>query len=232
VPHPTDSATMRVQIGRGPQAAHATVAVPSTDAFSSHTSVADSAVLPLLLLDVDGVLMPTGLSVPRGFERHSTENADIIVSRQHGVWLHDLAARFELVWASTWGDRANDTFGEFYGLGRLPIVAIGDLPRHGTRKLSPIAAFVGDRAVAWVDDEIYDDARHWAEKRSASTLLIRPGGSVGLSQEHYEQLKRFGSDLAIETDAPIDVKAVDIDFSCHFVQAATAAGITVSWRTR
>ncbi len=59
--------------------------------------------LPLLLLDVDGVLMPLGRSVPPGFERHTTVTSDVVVSAQHGEWLRELMGSFELVWASTWG---------------------------------------------------------------------------------------------------------------------------------
>ncbi len=161
------------------------------------SAVCDAAklqgVLPLLLLDVDGVLMPTGSSVPPGFERRSTEKSDIVVSRQHGVWLHELADCFELVWASTWGDGANEAFGEFYELPHLPSITLGELPRHGSRKLSQVALYSGERALAWVDDEIYDDARSWAVRRSAPTLLVRTNGSVGLRPEHYERLKRFGT---------------------------------------
>jgi len=149
-------------------------------------------VRPLLLLDVDGVLMPTGRSIPPGFERHTTLDAEIVVARQHGEWLHDLLVLFEVVWATTWGESADRIIGGFFGLPPLPVLQLGELPRSGTRKLGKVAAFVGDRALAWVDDELYNDAAAWAEHRSAPTLLVRTSGTVGLKRKHFDQLKLFG----------------------------------------
>jgi hypothetical protein len=36
---------------------------------------------PLLLLDVDGVLMPIGCSVPQGYARHRTAEHDVVARR-------------------------------------------------------------------------------------------------------------------------------------------------------
>jgi hypothetical protein len=39
--------------------------------------------LPLLLLDADGVLSPTGSGVPPAFERRSTPTYSVVVSTEH-----------------------------------------------------------------------------------------------------------------------------------------------------
>jgi hypothetical protein len=52
--------------------------------------------LPLLLLDVDGVLSPTGSGVPPGFERRSTPTYSVVISTDHGAWLQTLSESFEL----------------------------------------------------------------------------------------------------------------------------------------
>ena len=116
---------------------------------------------------------------------------DIVASRLHGQWLHELALSFDLVWATTWGATANTTFGHFYGLPALPHVELVDLPRIGTRKLAAVASYVGDRPVAWLDDELYEDAEAWAHARTAPTLLLRTAPYVGLRVEHIDVLRLF-----------------------------------------
>src|SRR4051812_4374976 len=143
---------------------------------------------PLLLLDVDGVLTPTGNAVPPGFERRSTTAFSVVVREEHGEWLRLLSDVYELVWATTWGDSANEVYGTIHGLDEMPVVPLGYLPRAGTRKLAAVARYVGARPFAWVDDELYDDAESWARARVSPTLLVRTCGSVGLSKADVERL--------------------------------------------
>ena len=60
-------------------------------------------------------------------------------------------------------------------------------------------AFVGDRAVAWVDDVLGLDAYAWARRRGPETLLIQPDPIVGLVEEHFERLEAFGRSCAPPT---------------------------------
>jgi hypothetical protein len=149
----------------------------------------------LLLLDVDGVLQPLGRSVPPGYQRFTSVTADVVLNPAHGAWLTALSARFALTWATTWGPSANRAIGEVLGVSPLPHVELGELPRSGTRKLGAVRRFVGGRACAWVDDELYEDAVAWAEDRTAPTLLVRPAPSVGLTAAHVEQLESFADAL-------------------------------------
>jgi hypothetical protein len=155
--------------------------------------------MPLLLIDVDGVLMPLGRSVPSGFERHTTPTSDIVASSRHGEWLHALSGSYEIVWATAWGDAANDTFGRLFGLPRFDHVDLHDLPRAGTRKLAAVAAYAKRRPLAWIDDELYEDASDWANTRLEPTLLVRPAPYVGLAQAHFDSLRRFASESAPTT---------------------------------
>jgi hypothetical protein len=98
-----------------------------------------------------------------------------------------------LVWASTWGEAANRVYGEIHGLERLPVIALGNLPRAGTRKLTAVDRYVGDRALAWVEDELYDDAENWARARPAPTLLVRTRASVGLTRGDVDRLIAFAA---------------------------------------
>ncbi|MFN0025554.1 MAG: HAD domain-containing protein [Acidimicrobiales bacterium] len=113
-------------------------------------------------------------------------------SRRHAGWLRDLAAHFDLVWATTWEHRANRAVSPRLGLPQLPVIEFTS-PRAGdTWKLTDVARYVSDRAVAWVDDELYLDAHRWAAERDAPTLLIRPQSSVGLIEAHVVELDAFG----------------------------------------
>ena len=102
---------------------------------------------PLLLLDVDGVLSPTGGAVPRGFELRSTPTYSVVIRPDHREWLRTLSEEFELVWASTWGDAANRVYGEIHGIGALPVIPLEDLhePARASSQLS-IATSVIDRS--------------------------------------------------------------------------------------
>jgi len=153
---------------------------------------------PLLLLDVDGVLMPTGTSVPPGFERHFGDDYEVVVSHEHGVWLRQLAELFDLVWATTWGASAAPIFGRLLRLPPMPAIELRHLVHDGTPKLTDVASFVGERPMAWVDDELFEDAFGWAADRRAPTLLIRASGSRGLSRENFDQLLAFGQRVISE----------------------------------
>ena len=74
----------------------------------------------------------------------------------------------------------------------MPVVAIDRPAKQGTPKLPAVARFVGDRPLAWVDDELFEDAFIWAAERTAITLLVRTSGSAGLSEANVRELQRFG----------------------------------------
>ena len=71
------------------------------------------------------------------------------------------------------------------------------LPRTGTRKLAAVQDFVGSRAVAWIDDELYEDAEAWAAQRPVPTLLRRTRGSVGLTLADVQALEEFAESLDV-----------------------------------
>ncbi len=153
--------------------------------------------LPVLFLDVDGVLSPVRDSAPPGYEVSLIDGARVIWSPMHGEWLASLLERFDIVWATTWESDANRTIGPALGLPELPVVAFGPHRSGDTWKLAAIAEFAGERPCAWADDRLFADADQWAANRSAATLLVRPMPSIGLAKEHFMKLVDFAEGLSV-----------------------------------
>jgi hypothetical protein len=118
------------------------------------------------------------------------------VSQRHGEWLRSLTPLFELTWATTWGASASQVFGSLLDLPNMDALDLGAMPREGTRKLRAVIKWVGDRPLAWVDDELYDDAFEWARTRTQPTLLIGTSATVGLRDVDVDQLRAFGVALS------------------------------------
>lgn len=73
---------------------------------------------PLLFLDVDGPLIPFGGT---GYAVGDAEGHPLLarLDPAHGPRL--LALPCDLVWATTWGDEANEVIAPRIGLPRLPV---------------------------------------------------------------------------------------------------------------
>jgi len=179
---------------------------------------------PLLLLDVDGVLFPfCGVHLPDGCDwvvfddvvtpdGRTFEHLRCCFDPGQVERLRVLAEAFELVWATTWEQVANDRLSELFSLPELPVIAFYDAPPGrityhlsdilsgiATTKLGPVDMWVGERPLAWVDDQLHFDARAWAERRSADgapTLLVRTDPRRGLTNAQTDELLAFAASLS------------------------------------
>ena len=160
---------------------------------------------PLLLIDVDGVLNPyAAKEMPPGFVRHAFDVEDgrtvrPLLNPEHGAWLRELAADFDLVWMTQWADQANEFVAPVLGLPPLPVIKpiVRGLLNPSINKEYPAKAFVKGRPFAWVEDGHGYLVRRWAQNRPRSrpALLIDTNPAVGLTRDHIEQLRRFAADL-------------------------------------
>jgi hypothetical protein len=147
---------------------------------------------PLLLLDVDGVLLVVRSAV--GDDEDSLD-AEPTLHPEAGAWLAELARAFDLAWATTWEELANRTIAPALGLDPLPAIEF-DMARHlPTPKLPGVIAWVGDRACAWIDDDLHHDAYTWAAGRAVPTLLVRVDMTTGMERRHVDELLAWAKEI-------------------------------------
>ncbi|WP_225878348.1 hypothetical protein [Spongiactinospora rosea] len=105
------------------------------------------------------------------------------------------ALPYELVWATTWLDDANDCVAPLLGLPPLPVVRWPEPSGlEGTHWKTPaLVEWAAGRSFAWVDDEIGDVDRAWvAEHHPGCALLLRVDPGRGLMDADYVALRDWG----------------------------------------
>lgn len=154
------------------------------------------ASLPLLMVDVDGVISLFGFPPerpPQG-SYHSIEGIPHFLSKTAARNLKRLHGAFELVWASGWEERANEHLPHLLGLnGPLPFLRFRGASQAGSSlrahwKLDAIDAHAGQRPLAWIDDAFNDACERWARQRPAPTLLVPTSPAAGLGDREADLL--------------------------------------------
>ena len=170
--------------------------------------------LPLLLLDIDGVLNAYGFR-PGVTCLPDDGYGDLVEldvpSEDEGVFrfwtsptliaeLIELATspRIEVAWLTTWQDQANRHAGPVLGLPSFPVAARTAGEDDGGWKVqAAVEALRLGRPVIWVDDvEITPSARAAFASSGVPHLLIAPDPEVGLTRAHVASLRRFADAYA------------------------------------
>jgi hypothetical protein len=167
-----------------------------------------SSELPLLLIDVDGVISLFGFdpAEPPSGHWQMVDGIAHFLSGTAGEHLRRLADAFELAWCTGWEERANEYLPLALSLERtLPHLSFGDATPtiQGHWKLAAIDRYAGDeRPLAWIDDAHDERCRGWATARSGPTLLISTDPAVGLTEQQVDQLLGWAS--ALDGDDRVD----------------------------
>jgi hypothetical protein len=139
---------------------------------------------PLLLLDVDGVINPYGPEPPAGYTEYDFFPGEeaIRVNPAHGAWITAAGVVLDIAWATAWNEEANRLLAPLLNIAPLPVVTMPSAPFQPDDKIPPIAAYAGQRPVAWIDDIHTPRAHDWAANRTAPTLLITIDPAIGLTR--------------------------------------------------
>lgn len=155
--------------------------------------------LPLLLVDIDGVLNPyAATTCPDGYTEYAVfpeDDQPMRIAKVHGEWLRELGESFDVVWASGWGFDAHTRLSPILDIPELPWVPFPPIPFEPAAKVSAVGAYVGEHAAAWVDDRLVPAAWEWAESRGVPTLLVPVDPAIGLIRRHVDELITWARSL-------------------------------------
>lgn len=166
--------------------------------------------LPLILLDVDGVLNAFSYS-PAETSLPDTAFSDLT---EYNVWneAHGRSYRFwvspeliadiraihdsgltEIAWLTSWRDEANTQVAPTLGLPRFPVVGYPrGISDYSWKQQTAMEALWLGRPVAWLDDdEILYPASSAFDEAPFPTLTISPDPRVGLTRADIDDILRF-----------------------------------------
>jgi hypothetical protein len=166
---------------------------------------------PLIAIDVDGVLNPDNMSNSRaqrlGYRLSERLRADRMMrtfwNREHGTRLRSVAEDHdaELVWATYWGELANDYARQEIGLPVLPVIDFAPETLTTVWKYPTVLAYAESRPLVWFDDEHATHPRRRDEflrTRAEPTKLIEVSPIKGLREVDFQAAETFLESIAYD----------------------------------
>jgi hypothetical protein len=116
-----------------------------------------------------------------------------------GPRIRALLPHFESLWATGWGERANEHLVLMLGMpDELEVIEFAVAPStdgSGHWKLDSLTERAGTRPAAWIDDGHNDACEQWAASRTEPTLLVSTDPFVGLTDEHVKELIAWSTSI-------------------------------------
>ncbi|SFL38206.1 HAD domain-containing protein [Geodermatophilus ruber] len=171
--------------------------------------MAESDDVPILLLDVDGVLNAARVDLPQGWKRGTFNGFVLSWDPTVTARLRELheSGRVEIQWLSTWAGDADRLLAEPMGLPRglkvhareeaAPTGFLGVFGgQAGWRKLDlarAVAEAEPDRRIVWIDDDLAMQAADTGGWLAAHphVLVVAPDLFVGLTHEQLDEIEAW-----------------------------------------
>ena len=165
--------------------------------------------VPILLLDVDGVLNAARRDLPEGWERGKFNGYVLAWDPTITARLRDLheSGRLEIQWLTTWTTDADALLAEPMGLPRglrtharedaAPTGFTGPMGgQAGWWKLGAardVALEDADRRIVWIDDDLADQADDTADWLAANphVLVVAPDLMTGLTHAQLDEVEAW-----------------------------------------
>ncbi len=177
---------------------------------------------PVLLLDVDGVLLVTDEEIPKrcpeGYETGPDGSPYEFYNPQHGEWIRELLPDVDFFWLTSHDERSHEDIGRPLGLPETGWVAHRNFERQQWREENEqgfdedassnnlnqarrvaIESYFNQRTIIWIDDSLTPKDFMWGMKRQydgVPSLLMKPDPAEGLQHAHIDRAKAWLGHIA------------------------------------
>lgn len=169
---------------------------------------AEQPLLPLVLLDFDGVFNALGILMGMSPWEDGCNHQATMPSGTHGFSYSPTVATFftqnshraEFQWMSTWIEET-PAYGEAMGMPVFDWVGIEDLSDEPSApwwkfvRIVELSALHPERRILWIDDEIPADPQDpiviWLQENRDQVSYIRPNDLHGLQQHDLDEITAF-----------------------------------------